>query len=163
MSSRSKGPKLGRAVLLVLPLALSAGALLPHWDAPNVGSREVAPAAEPNDDSITNPFADDPAARVDGRRLFNWYNCSGCHGSHGGGGMGPSLRDSAWVYGGTDAAMYNTIAQGRARGMPAWESKVPRAQIWKMVAYLGSLGTPREPSPPPPPPKRPPVPEEARR
>lgn len=41
----------------------------------------------------TNPLAGDPVALQDGRRLFNWYNCSGCHGGHAGGGMGPSLRD----------------------------------------------------------------------
>lgn len=35
----------------------------------------------------TNPLANDPVALQDGRRLFNWYNCSGCHGGHAGGGM----------------------------------------------------------------------------
>src|SRR5215469_5903219 len=51
----------------------------------------------------SNPYGQDPVALSEGRRLFVSYNCSGCHGGHAGGGMGPSLRDQDWIYGGTDA------------------------------------------------------------
>lgn len=95
-----------------------------------------------------DPLSGDPRALQDGRRLFNWYNCSGCHGGHGGGGMGPSLRDAVWIFGSHDQQIYDSIAQGRGEGMPAWGSKIPETQIWELVAYIKSMRTPQEPSPP---------------
>jgi cytochrome c oxidase cbb3-type subunit 3 len=97
---------------------------------------------------LTNPLGSDPVALQDGRRLFDWYNCSGCHGGHAGGGMGPSLRDEVWIYGSRDDQIYDAIAQGRANGMPAWGSKIPQEQIWELVAYIKSMRTPQEPDPP---------------
>jgi cytochrome c oxidase cbb3-type subunit III len=96
----------------------------------------------------SNPVNGDAVALQDGRRLFDWYNCSGCHGGHAGGGMGPSLRDEVWIYGNRDDQIYDTIAQGRANGMPAWGSKIPQEQIWELVAYIKSMRTAQEPDPP---------------
>lgn len=95
-----------------------------------------------------DPYINDPVALQDGRRLFDWYNCSGCHGGHAGGGMGPSLRDPVWLYGDRDDQIYDSIAQGRSQGMPAWGSKIPEEQIWELVAYIKSMRTPQEPDPP---------------
>jgi cytochrome c oxidase cbb3-type subunit 3 len=95
-----------------------------------------------------NPLEGDPVALQDGRRLFNWYNCSGCHGGHAGGGMGPSLRDRDWLYGDRPDQIYDSIAQGRSKGMPAWGSKIPEQQVWELVAYIKSMRTPQEPDPP---------------
>jgi cytochrome c oxidase cbb3-type subunit 3 len=96
----------------------------------------------------TNPYAGNTVAMLEGRRLFVQYNCSGCHGGHAGGGMGPSLRDPSWRYGGDDAHIFATISEGRGQGMPAWGGKIPREQIWQLVAYIKSLRTPQEPEPP---------------
>lgn len=96
----------------------------------------------------TNPYAGNPVAMVEGRHLFVQYNCSGCHGGHAGGGMGPSLRDPAWIYGSDDAHIFASIAQGRAHGMPSWGGKITREQIWQLVAYIKSLRTPDEPEAP---------------
>lgn len=96
----------------------------------------------------TNPYNGDPVALVEGRRLFVWYNCAGCHGGRGGGGMGPSLRDPDWRYGSSDAHIFASIAEGRGQGMPAWGTRVPEEQIWKIVAYIKSMRTPNEPEPP---------------
>ena len=98
----------------------------------------------------SNPFADDMAAAVEGRKLFRWYNCEGCHGGRAGGGMGPSLRDAEWLYGGGDQEIFNSIAQGRRDGMPAWGTRLPPAHIWLLVSYIQSLNTTVEPAPPPP-------------
>jgi cytochrome c oxidase cbb3-type subunit III len=106
------------------------------------------PGAPRNIQFTTNPLANDPVALQDGRRLFDWYNCSGCHGGHAGGGMGPSLRDPVWLYGNRDDQIFDTIARGRSRGMPAWGTKIPQQQIWELVAYIQSLGTANEPDPP---------------
>ena len=95
-----------------------------------------------------NPLGDNAVARTEGRRLFNQFNCSGCHGGHAGGGMGPSLRDKVWLYGGEDAQIYASIAQGRGKGMPTWGAKIPEQEIWQLVAYIKSMRTPDEPEPP---------------
>ena len=96
----------------------------------------------------TNPYATDPVAMMDGRRLFLWYNCYGCHGGHGGGGMGPSLRKKDFLFGHRDDQIYDSIAEGRSEGMPSWGTKIPSDQIWQLVAYIQSLGTPQEADPP---------------
>src|SRR5579864_5941164 len=90
------------------------------------------PGGVRNTNYRSNPLEGDPVALQDGRRLFDWYNCSGCHGGHAGGGMGPSLRDRVWIYGSRDDQIFDTIAQGRAKGMPAWGSKIPEMQIWEL-------------------------------
>lgn len=95
-----------------------------------------------------NPLADTPGTVQDGRRLFVAFNCSGCHGGHGGGGMGPSLRDARWLYGSSDAQIFDSIASGRAHGMPAWGAMLPQSEIWKLTAYIRSLRTDDEPDRP---------------
>jgi cytochrome c oxidase cbb3-type subunit III len=95
-----------------------------------------------------NPFAGDRGAGGEGRRLFTSFNCAGCHGEHGGGGMGPSLRDVDWLYGNEDGQIFNSIAEGRAHGMPAWYSKLTQDQVWRLVTYIKSLRTRNEPQPP---------------
>ena len=95
-----------------------------------------------------DPYSTNTVALAEGRKLFVYYNCYGCHGGHGGGGMGPSLRDETWIYGSSDAEVFDSIAQGRGKGMPAWGVKLPQDQIWKLVAYIKSMRTPLEPDPP---------------
>ena len=95
-----------------------------------------------------NPFDGDRGAIGEGRRLFTQFNCSGCHGEHAGGGMGPSLRDADWIYGNDDAHVFSSITEGRAHGMPAWQSKLTEDQTWRLVAYIKSLRTRNEPDPP---------------
>lgn len=104
----------------------------------------AVPAAK----NASDPFINNPVALASGRRLYLWYNCYGCHGGRGGGGMGPSLRDRTWIYGSTDADIFNSIAQGRGKGMPAWGLKIPQDQIWQLVAYIKSMRTPQEPDKP---------------
>lgn len=98
--------------------------------------------------AMKNPYADDDAAVQAGRKLFVAFNCSGCHGGHAGGGMGPSLRDEDWLYGNDPADIFDSIAEGRAHGMPAWGSLLPPQYIWQLVSYVGSLRTAREADPP---------------
>lgn len=100
-----------------------------------------------------DPYIGDPVATQEGRQLFVWFNCAGCHGTHGGGGMAPSLRDQVWLFGDDDAHIFASIAQGRGSGMPAWGTKIPEEQIWKIVAYIKSMRTKEEPDPPLTPPE----------
>jgi cytochrome c oxidase cbb3-type subunit 3 len=95
--------------------------------------------------TLKNPYAGDAAAAAAGRRLFLAYNCYGCHGGRAGGGMGPSLRDSTKQYGSSDTQLFATIVEGRPAGMPAWGGRIPDAQIWQIITYIRTLGTPEEP------------------
>ena len=70
-----------------------------------------------------NPYAGDRTAMGEGRQLFVRFNCSGCHGGRAGGGMGPNLRDVDWIYGNNDAQLFSSIAEGRAHGMPSWQTR----------------------------------------
>lgn len=94
---------------------------------------------------LENPYAGDASAIATGRQLFLRYNCYGCHGGRAGGGMGPNLRDSIWSYGSSDTQLFSTITEGRPAGMPAWGGRLPEDQIWQLISYIRSLGTPQEP------------------
>ena len=138
-------------------LVLLAATGCQKYSAPSAAESEAAPVptavgpipgAGTNVNFRTNPFANDPVALQEGRKLFNWYNCSGCHGGHAGGGMGPSLRDKVWLFGDRDDQVFDSIAAGRGHGMPSWATKIPEDQIWKLVAYVKSMRTQDEPEPP---------------
>jgi len=90
--------------------------------------------------TITNPYANDQGAITEGQQLFAQMNCTGCHGYDAKGGMGPNLTDTYWRYGGSPAEIYKSIYEGRPQGMPSWGVAMPHDQIWKVVAYIQSLG-----------------------
>lgn len=90
--------------------------------------------------NIKNPLAGDPNAAQRGMKDFDAFNCSGCHAANGAGGMGPSLSNDSWVYRSSPANIYLTIAQGRAKGMPAWGAMLPDRVIWELVSYIQSIG-----------------------
>src|SRR5438046_8013020 len=46
---------------------------------------------------VNNPYSGSAYAISEGKRLYNWYNCSGCH-FNGGGGIGPPLIKDEWIY-----------------------------------------------------------------
>ncbi len=98
---------------------------------------------------VTNPYAGNRTAIAAGRQLFTGMNCAGCHSAYAGGGMGPSLRDSLWIYGSKDVQIFSTLAEGRPNGMPAWGGRLNDEQLWQLVAYIKTLSTPEEPVKPP--------------
>jgi cytochrome c oxidase cbb3-type subunit III len=87
-----------------------------------------------------NPYAHDPQAVSEGKDLFVGMNCAGCHGYGATGGMGPNLTDRYWRYGGAPVSIFKSIYEGRPQGMPAWNPALPPQDIWKLVAYIESLG-----------------------
>ena len=89
--------------------------------------------------AVQNPYWRSPDAIRDGQRLYDWYNCSGCH-AGGGGGMGPPLMDQRWIYGSRPANLFDVIVEGRPGGMPAFGGKIPADQIWKIIAYIATMG-----------------------
>ena len=89
---------------------------------------------------LTNPFEGDKGKIKEGSALFVSYNCLDCHGADGSGAMGPSLADGRWHFGGTAGEVFQSIYEGRPEGMPAWGGRIPDDQIWRLVAYVQSLG-----------------------
>ena len=143
------------ALVAIVSAACSPAPPSGGQSAPAPAPPAVGPVPGPSSPGVSgaavttaNPYAQNRAATGEGRQLFVRFNCSGCHGGRAGGGMGPSLRDVDWIYGNDDARIYSSIAQGRAHGMPAWESRMTADQIWKLVTYIKSLRTTNEPNPP---------------
>lgn len=90
--------------------------------------------------SIANPYEGNAEAVQQGKQLYIKMNCAGCHAYNGKGNMGPDLTDTEWRYGGLPVQIYKTIRDGRPQGMPAWGVALPPDEIWKLVAYIQSLG-----------------------
>ena len=84
-------------------------------------------------------YDDNAFAVNEGKRLYHWYNCSGCH-ANGGGSIGPALMDSQWTYGSDPQSIFDTIMRGRPNGMPSFGGHIPEDQVWKIVAYVRSMG-----------------------
>ena len=89
---------------------------------------------------LANPFEGDARKATEGGALFVSYNCADCHGAEGSGAMGPSLADGRWHFGGSAGAVFQSIYEGRPDGMPSWGGRIPDDQIWRLVAYVQSLG-----------------------
>jgi len=84
-----------------------------------------------------------------GHQLFG-DNCAACHGSNAAGGPGfPSLVDKAWLWGGSEAAIMETLRVGinsphpetRIAQMPAFGKTevLTRAQIAAVISHIESL------------------------
>ena len=70
-------------------------------------------------------------------------NCVACHGDNGKGNLelgAPNLTDKIWLYGSDEATLIETITNGRAGVMPAWEGRLDPATIKAMAVYVHSLG-----------------------
>ncbi|MGO5000223.1 cytochrome-c oxidase, cbb3-type subunit III [Oceanisphaera sp. W20_SRM_FM3] len=68
--------------------------------------------------------------------------CSACHGADGKGNqiMGaPNLTDDIWLYGGSRAAVEDTLRHGRHGVMPAWKNILGEDKIQLLSAYVYSL------------------------
>ncbi|MDQ2929783.1 MAG: c-type cytochrome [Gemmatimonadota bacterium] len=100
----------------------------------------IAPPAE----KVVNSVAQDGKAAEVGATLFTGMNCDGCHGGGAVGAVGPSLTDGRWRYGGADADIYRSIAEGRPKGMPAFGGVLQPAMIWRLVTYIKSLPVPKD-------------------
>ena len=69
--------------------------------------------------------------------------CAGCHGEDGKGMAAasfPNLTDDAWQYGGSEAAIIETIVKGRKGGMPAFQDMLGDSKIHLLTAYVWGQG-----------------------
>ena len=134
------------AISAVVFVACRKEAPPPDENAPSAGERALVVSAGqfqagmPKADlSAPNPLVSDANSRAAGRQLYVWFNCAGCHGMEGGGAIGPPLRDADWIYGSEPANIFQSIAQGRPNGMPAYGGKIPDTEIWRIELYVRSL------------------------
>ena len=72
--------------------------------------------------------------------------CAGCHGSEGQGSLAmglplgaPNLSDNIWLYGGSERVIQESIRNGRAGVMPAWNEILGEKKIHVISAYVYSL------------------------
>ncbi len=68
--------------------------------------------------------------------------CAACH-TPAGTGMqalgAPNLSDKIWLYGGSEAAVTETISKGRNGVMPAWKDFLGEAKVHLLAAYVYGL------------------------
>jgi len=77
-----------------------------------------------------------------GAKIFS-ETCAVCHGDAGKGNQelgAPNLTDKIWLYGSDEAAIIETITNGRAGVMPAWVGRLDPSTIKAMAVYVHSLG-----------------------
>jgi cytochrome c oxidase cbb3-type subunit 3 len=75
--------------------------------------------------------------------------CAGCHGEDGKGMPAagfPNLVDDAWRFGGSEAAIVESIVKGRKGGMPG-QAHLGEAKIHLLTAYVWGLGGGTQPAP----------------
>ena len=152
-----------------LAMALAADSLpaidsLARADSLAADSALAAAGEGEGEEALPVPAADSAA----GDALFRGVGrCAGCHGAAGEGvdGLGPNLRDEAWLHGGSRREIRAVIAQGApaARGgfsvmMPAYGGQLDAGQLAQLTAYVWTLSRPGTVLPdstaalPPPPP-----------
>ncbi len=82
--------------------------------------------------SLAEPI--DKRMKVD--RIYQTL-CASCHGEKFEGGLGGSLVDGVWNYGGADDEIARSIAKGRLElGMTPWEGVLSPDQVRAMVVFL---------------------------
>jgi cytochrome c oxidase cbb3-type subunit III len=92
-----------------------------------------APAAD-----VAGPLVVTEALATAGRAVYQ-TNCLACHGAALEGGIGPSLRDGAWIHGGSPEEIVKTVSDGvPAKGMPAWGPILGVERVRQVTAYIMS-------------------------
>jgi mono/diheme cytochrome c family protein len=102
---------------------------------------------------LNNPYTGDQAAIAEGAALFA-TTCATCHGATGLGdgpaalGLDPqpaTLADQDMMMSMSDGYLFWRVSEGGAKepfnsAMPAWKGVYNEEQIWKLIAFLRTLG-----------------------
>jgi cytochrome c oxidase cbb3-type subunit III len=84
----------------------------------------------------------DPVRAKKGEAIFT-EQCAACHGAEGRGNPelgAPNLTDGIWLYGGSPAAIHQSIETGRGGAMPAWGDRLDKTTIKSLAIYVHGLG-----------------------
>lgn len=83
----------------------------------------------------------DPQLAAKGETRYNTF-CVACHGSEGQGNPAlgaPNLANNIWLYGGSEATIAHSVADGRVGKMPAQKDFLTEERIRLIAAYVSSL------------------------
>jgi cytochrome c oxidase cbb3-type subunit 3 len=89
----------------------------------------------------------DQEAAERGKKKFQTF-CVACHGADGKGNQmlgAPNLTDNIWLYGGSEKAITETIANGRNGQMPAHKEFLGPDKVHLLAAYVYGLSTGEQP------------------
>ena len=122
------------APLVALALVSGAGRV--------ITSAQDRPAnAAAQDRPTVNPFNGDVEAVRNGQGIYR-QRCALCHGMDARGHRGPDLT-ALWAAGRTDAGIFQTVLKGvPGTEMPPAGLRTPDDELWKVMAYLGTLAVP---------------------
>lgn len=90
----------------------------------------------------------DPTVAAKGKNLYDQH-CTVCHGADGTGNQAlgaPNLTDNVWLYGGSQEAIVESIAEGRQGRMPAHRAFLGEAKAHLLATYVYSLSVGAEPA-----------------
>ena len=96
----------------------------------------------PNTCCLSRGRSTDAAAAGRGQKVFA-EQCVTCHGADGKGSKefgAPNLTDAIWLYGGSKAAIVESIRTGRGGVMPAWTDRLDPVTLKSLAVYVHSLG-----------------------
>jgi cytochrome c oxidase cbb3-type subunit 3 len=82
-------------------------------------------------------------ADLDAGKTIFAENCAACHGEDGKGNRevgAPNLTDRIWLYGSDKGSIVQSIANGRAGVMPAWNDRLDESTLKSLVVYVWSFG-----------------------
>lgn len=94
----------------------------------------------PTTDEFRNPLRGQLEAIEAGRGLY-LKSCAGCHSPAGEGGRGPNLVTGRQIRRATDRQVYAAIEKG-VPGTDMPPTKLGETEIWQVVAFVRSLGSP---------------------
>ena len=86
--------------------------------------------------AVTTEFVLTPELAAAGHAVYQ-SNCSACHGPGLEGGIGPNLKDEAWIHGGQLEQVLHTVTAGvAAKGMPGWGPILGPEKVRQVTAYI---------------------------
>ena len=89
--------------------------------------------------TAAEPKSGDVAAYIaSGKKIFT-ERCVACHGADAKGGIGPDLTRATYKFGKSEAAILESITNGRPAGMPGFGKELGHEQLEGVVKYLLSL------------------------
>jgi putative heme-binding domain-containing protein len=102
------------------------------WFVPIKLGEVVAQTSE----QLWNPFTGNEEAIAQGKLFFQAF-CWGCHGVAGHGGKAPDLLQPQWLYGWSEAGVFQTVYNGLpGTGMQKFGGKLTDEEIWKVISYV---------------------------
>ncbi len=87
-------------------------------------------------------LSSDPVRAQRGKEIYP-QACAACHGPDAKGNQQagyPNLTDKVWLYGSSEAAMIDGVANGHINRMPAWGEFLGQAKVHILSAYVWGLG-----------------------